>query len=86
MFINISHAICISIGASHKLDDRMDEVLLHAKSIGSTVLVDTSCTEPKAVKIVDHILNLSDMIIHLNTEELRMLTNEEDVLENSWIT
>jgi len=70
----------ISIGASRKLDDQIDKVLSHAKSIGSTVLVDIAYTEPKAVKILDRILNLPD-IIHLNTEELRMLTNEEDVVK-----
>ncbi len=68
----------LSIGASRRLDDRLTDVILQAKDQGIVVLLDVAYTEPRAVKVVDSVLELPD-IVHLNSEELAMLTGEHSI-------
>lgn len=70
----------ISVGASHRLDERVDETIKLAKDMNTVVLVDVAYTEPQAVKTINRVLHLPD-IVHLNTEELYMLTGEDDILK-----
>ncbi len=68
----------LSVGASRRLDSRLNDIILKAKDNNTVVLLDIAYTEPRAVKVVDSVLELPD-IVHLNSEELAMLTGEQDV-------
>lgn len=68
----------LSVGASERMDTRLNDIILRAKNNGAIVLLDIAYTEPRAVKVVDQVLELPD-IIHLNSKELEMLTGERDI-------